>query len=97
MVREVGREPACHFYPLPVVLILPGTPPSHMGWGQLGTQTTPPWPSRPGHSPFLPARCVWGPVLPADTDGGGWSKDDPLLQNSSFLSTSLTIWDTARG
>ena len=31
MVREVGREPACHFYPLPVVLILPGTPPSHMG------------------------------------------------------------------
>ena len=30
MVREVGREPACHFYPLPVVLILPGAPPGNM-------------------------------------------------------------------
>ena len=49
-------------------------------------------------TPFpYPARCVWGPVLPADMDRGRWSKDDPLLQNSSFVSTSLTIWDTARG
>lgn len=44
-----------------------------------------------------PTRCVWGPMLPADTDGGGWSKDVPLLQTSSFMSMSLTIWDTAWG
>lgn len=85
-----GRSSA----PRPRLLGLPGwgggdpffTPPHAGPWGLGGAVPT-----------QGPASCQpQAPIPPADA-GGVWTGWGLLLYSSSFVSVSLTIWDTARG
>lgn len=67
------------------------------GVGAVGHMNPPPRPSRP-LSPSLPCHIrVWGPTPLLTRMGVDGVRRFRLPRDSSFVSTSLTIWDTARG